>query len=185
MQKWPKIGTTPPGVYKYTRTLELSLSPDFPRSIICANYDLPGIEERHEVYDFHWLHLDRFQNLRNLNIWVSARSVNMSLNDTDETYDFTGITEFDFHALQQILAHLDSVAKVTLSTPLGSSVGPEEGYVEGLKARVYKRGSGDRFHPPLYPIRLGGTFDGVIHTSSTRDVRLSRNGNDHVAMKSV
>ena len=74
MKKWPKLGITPPGFYKYARTLELSLSPDFPALVLCANHDLPGIEHRHHAYDFHWLRLNQFQKLHTLNIWTSAQS---------------------------------------------------------------------------------------------------------------
>ena len=163
---------TPPGFYKYARTLELSLSADFTGALLCANYDLPGLERRHEVYDFHWLRLDLFQNLHTLNIWISARANTMALEETASTYNYTGITELNTEELERVLSHLSHVATVTLSTPLAPSVGPEEGFVEGyVKARVYKRGSGDKFHPPLYPIQPDGTFDGVIHTSPTRYVQ--------------
>ncbi|KAF4922367.1 hypothetical protein CGCVW01_v005341 [Colletotrichum viniferum] len=53
--KTAKTGVTPPAFFKYARSFELSLSPDFPALPICANYDLPGIPRRHDVYDFHWL----------------------------------------------------------------------------------------------------------------------------------
>ena len=165
------IPTTPPGFYKYARTLELSLSTDFPGSLICANFKIPGLEHRHEVYDFHWLHLDRLQNLHTLNIWISARASTVFLRDSAETYNYTGITELDADTLQQVMASLGRVATLTLSTPLGPSVGPEQGFVDGVKARVYKRGSGDRFHPPMHPTEPVGTFDGIIHTSPTRYVR--------------
>lgn len=168
MKEWPKLGITPPGFFKYARALELSLSPDFPLLLLCANCDLPGIERRHEVYDFHWLRLDRFQSLRTLNIWVSARSLTWSIPDGQRNYNFTGITQFDLDTLAKVLSPLGRVDSATLSTPLGPGVGPEQGYVESLPVRVYKRGSGDRFHPPLYRIEPGGVFDNVVHTSSTR-----------------
>ncbi|KFZ06289.1 hypothetical protein V501_07569 [Pseudogymnoascus sp. VKM F-4519 (FW-2642)] len=170
MKKRSKQGITPPAFFKHARSLELAFMPDFPSSLLCAAYDLPDLPHRHSVYDFHWLHLPKFQNLQNLNIWVSARSLTMADPRSDRSYGFTGITEHDAAALEGILTHLSPVAKVTLSTPLAPSVGPpeEEGYLDGVKARVYKRGSGDRFHPPLYPIEPGGTFDGVIYTSPTR-----------------
>ncbi|OBT92177.2 hypothetical protein VE01_10051 [Pseudogymnoascus verrucosus] len=186
IKKRSKQGITPPAFFKHARSLELALMPDFPSALLCAAYDLPDLPHRHSVYDFHWLHLPRFQNLQNLNIWVSARSLTMADPKSDQSYGFTGITEHDAAALEGILTHLSPVAKVTLSTPLAPSVGPpeeEEGYLDGVKARVYKRGSGDRFHPPLYPIEPGGRFDGVIYTSPTREVRLSINGGMPLLMK--
>ncbi|KAK2052205.1 hypothetical protein LY76DRAFT_671853 [Colletotrichum caudatum] len=38
-----KTGEIPPAFFKHARRLELSLGPDFPALLMCANYDLPGI----------------------------------------------------------------------------------------------------------------------------------------------
>ncbi|OBT54146.1 hypothetical protein VE04_04794 [Pseudogymnoascus sp. 24MN13] len=159
---------------------------DFPASLLCAAFDLPDLPHRHSVYDFHWLHLSKFQNLQTLNIWVSARSLTMADPRSDQSYGFTGITEHDAAALEGLVARFNPVAKLTLSTPLAPSIGPtEEGYLDGVTASVYKRGEGDRFHPPLYPIQPDGVFDRFIHTSPTRDVRLSVNGRGHLLMKNA
>lgn len=159
---------TPPAFLKYARTLELSLSADFPSYLACARPDVSR-DLRHEVYDFHWLRLDLFQNLQSLNIWISARAFTHCLSDADQTHPFTGITELDTDALEQALSHLRRVPSVTLSTPLAPSVGPkEEGFLDGVKTRVYKRGEGDRFHPPHYWTR--NHFDSVIETSIARYV---------------
>ncbi|OBT80394.1 hypothetical protein VF21_00891 [Pseudogymnoascus sp. 05NY08] len=175
MKKWPTLPITPPALHAHARTLELALMPDFPSSLLCATHDLPSLSHGHEVYDFHWLHLPKFHSLRTLNIWISARSLTMAHSRYDQSYGFTGITEHDADALQEIISHLSGpVLDVTLSTPLAPSVGPPgEGYLsggvtDGVTARVYKRGSGDRFHPELQPITPGGTYDGIIYTSRTR-----------------
>lgn len=170
MERWPKLGITPPGFFKYARTLEISVSPDFPALVLCANHDLPDIEHRHDAYDFHWLRLDQFQKLHTLNIWISARSTTWSIESDMQEYNFIGITEFGLNALSTVLAALGSVKSVTISTPLGSSVGPESGYVDGTAVLLYKRGAGDRFHPPLHLINPGGQWDDVIHTSPKRYV---------------
>ena len=173
MKKWPTQAITP-ALHQHARTLELSLMPDFPSSLLCATHDLPDLPHRHPVYDFHWLHLPKFHNLQTLNIWISARSLTMAHSKYDQSYGFTGITEHDAAALQEILTHLSPVPNLTLSTPLAPSVGPpDEGYLDGgvtdgVTARVCKRGSGDRFHQRLEPIKPGGPYDGVIYTSSTR-----------------
>ncbi|SPO06269.1 uncharacterized protein DNG_08958 [Cephalotrichum gorgonifer] len=185
MDSWHKVGITPPGFFKFARTLELSITPEFPALVVCANHDLPGLEGRHSIYDFHWLRLDLFQNLSTLNIWIPARSTTWSIEDSDLGYDYTGITEFDADGLAHILAPFKNVANVTISTPLGPGIGPEEGFMEGAAVRVYKRGSGDRFHPPLYMVNPGGTFDRYIHTSETREVRLACNGGGYVVMEEV
>ena len=168
----PKVGITPPAFFKYAKSLELSLSPDFPKLLVCANRDLPGIELRHDVYDFHWLRFNRFQNLRNVNIWISARSITCRM---DSNNSFFGIKQFDIDALKDLLARFGNIESVTLSTPLGVSVGSEEGNVEGVappNVRLYKRGCGDKFHPFLNLIELGSGFDGLIYTSLTRYVYL-------------
>lgn len=196
---------TPPAFFKYTRSLELSLSPDFPKHLLCANIDLPGIERRHEVYDFHWLRLDQFENLKRVNIWIASRSISCRV---DSNNSFRGIKEFDFEELRKLLTPFKNIKSFTMSTPLGPSVGPEEGIVEGVISsggKLYKRGSGDKFHPFLTYIELDRVFDGLIYTSPTRyvylnatlssassnkgfdcrEVRLARNGGDHDLMKEV
>lgn len=162
---------TPPSLLKYARTQELSLSADLPIYMPCASTHVSR-KRRHEIYDFHWLRLDLFQNLHSPNIWISARAhcLCLSVADKPPSHPFTGITELDTHALGQALSHLRRVPRVTLSTPLAHSVGPkEEGFVEGVEARVYKRGEGDRLRPPHYWAR--NRFDSIIETSIARYVR--------------
>lgn len=134
MKAWPKLGSTPPGFYKYARSVELSLSPEFPALLLCANLSISRLERRHAIYDFHWLWLNKFKNLRTLNIWILARTTTWSITDGERSYYFTGITELDVGALRDVLAHLRCVASVTLSTPLGRDIGPDYGYVEGVNA---------------------------------------------------
>ncbi|KAH6711903.1 hypothetical protein BKA61DRAFT_677098 [Leptodontidium sp. MPI-SDFR-AT-0119] len=184
LKKLPEM-PTPPAFFKYTRSLELSLSPDFPKHLLCANIDLPGIERRHEVYDFHWLRLDQFENLKRVNIWIASRSISCRV---DSNNSFRGIKEFDFEELRKLLTPFKNIKSFTMSTPLGPSVGPEEGIVKGVISsggKLYKRGSGDKFHPFLTYIELDRVFDGLIYTSPTREVRLARNGGDHDLMKEV
>ncbi|KAK1579561.1 uncharacterized protein LY79DRAFT_564100 [Colletotrichum navitas] len=171
--KTVETGGTPPAFFKYARRLELSLSPDFPALLMCANYDLPGIPRRHDVYDFHWLRLDQFRNLHSLHIWIAARSLTCGI---EADGSLRGIKEFDADALKDVLASFGTVGSVTLSTPLSQSISPREGYasvgaVPGV--RLYKRGEGDRFHPFLTLIELGCVFDGLIYTSTAEEVRLA------------
>ena len=158
--------TTPPAFFRHSRSLELSLSADFPMNLICAAYDMPDLQRRHDTYDFHWLRLERFQNLRSVNIWIAARSISCRL---DSDNNFFGIKQFSADALKNVLAPFGHIKSVTVSTPLGSSVGSkEDGDVKDVvppRMRLYKRGSGDRFHPFLNFIKIGGELDGVINTS--------------------
>lgn len=166
LKKWPEKAT-PPAFFEYTRSLELSLSPDFPKHLACANMDLPGIDCRHEVYDFHWLRLGQFENLKRINIWIASRSVSCRV---DSDNNFRGIKEINHQELTKLLTLFESIKSFTMSTPLGPSVGPEEGFVEGvvpMGSKLYKRGSGDKFHPFLTPIDIGHGLDGLIFTSPT------------------
>ncbi|KAL9110255.1 MAG: hypothetical protein Q9227_005162 [Pyrenula ochraceoflavens] len=165
----PVITVTPPAFYQHARHLEISLSPDFPMLLWCANFDAPELGRRHEAWDFHWLRLDRFQKLQSIQIWMAARSITSRL---DSNNNFLAVKQLNTSALKNVLAPFDHLDSFTLSTPLGSTVGPEdEGYVDDVSAsgiRVYKRGAGDNFHPFLNIINPDDGFDGLIHTSPTR-----------------
>lgn len=169
MKSWGVSVITPPAFYENVRHLEISLSPDFPMLLFCANYDLEELESRHDVYDFHWLRLDRFSNLRSVKIWIAARSITCRL---DSNNQFIGIKQLTAEALRKTFAPFKKVESFTLSTPLGSSVGPEEdGIVQDVSElgfSIYKRGTGDKFHPFLNRINPGDIFDGLIHTYPKR-----------------
>ncbi|KAF6811622.1 hypothetical protein CSOJ01_05606, partial [Colletotrichum sojae] len=161
-------GVPPPAFFRYARNLELSLSPDFPAHLLCANFDLAEVSHRHKVWDFHWLRLDCFLNLRRIEVWIAARSISVR---TEEDGSFVGIKQLAADALRDALERFGTVGCVTLSTPLPASLGPPEaeGEVQGVAppgVRLYKRGAGDRFHPFLNMIHPRGMFDGLIYTSS-------------------
>jgi len=159
---------TPPCFHKFARSFELSLAPDFGRSFICGNKNrLTSVaEDPHEGYDLHWLHLSRFQNLNSVKIWISARS---KTHRFDPQEVVLGIKELDVATLTRFLGVFRDIASVTVSAPLGPSFSPSEGLVENFalpNVTLYKRGSGDRFHPWLN--LLGGSLDSyhnnLIHT---------------------
>jgi hypothetical protein len=164
----------PPAFYKYTRGFELSLNPDFGRSFICGNVvkNLPVTEHPHKGYDFHWLHLSRFENLHKVNIWVDARSKTIRFDEKEIVF---GVKELDVKAFARSVSAFENVRSVTISTPLGPSFEPEDGLVTSFpvpNVRLYKRGSGDRFHPWMSIItgHPRPYFDTLIHTSQTRQV---------------
>ncbi|KAM0332534.1 hypothetical protein ACHAQA_002817 [Verticillium albo-atrum] len=177
MQAWPKHGITPPAFYKHARRFELSLFPTFPLDLQCAQMDLPGLEKRHEVYDFHWLQLNRFENLQNVYIWIEARSLYPL---GDDQLDFTGIKKFTSEELCKAFSPFEHLDSATISTPLGISAGQEhEAFVDGVVAgriSLFKRGTGDLFHPYLNAIHPGHSLDGWIHTSIRKEVRLALDG---------
>jgi hypothetical protein len=161
---------TPPVFHKYARNFELSLNPDFGRSFICGNIiiDLPMVENPHDSYDFHWLHLSRFRSLRTVKIWVNARSKEHRF---DPKEIVLGIKELGVKAFADNLSAFENIDSVTISTPLGPSFEPEDGLVRNFavpNVTLYKRGSGDRFHPPLYLVDSESHYDNNIHTCPTR-----------------
>ncbi|KAF4809411.1 hypothetical protein CGCSCA5_v011402 [Colletotrichum siamense] len=184
VKTFPKIGITPPAFFKYARNVELSLSPCFNLELLCANFDLPGIPRRHDVYDFHWLRLDRFEYLQTFNIWIASRCTS---NRYPSKYDsFSGIKGLDKRNLSDLLAPFSLIGSVTISTPLSSNIEPEEGFVEDVVVpgfRLYKRGSGDRFHPILVLWHHGNSYDYTIHTTAEMEVRLGYDGGNYVLMK--
>ncbi|KAL9615935.1 MAG: hypothetical protein Q9160_009135 [Pyrenula sp. 1 TL-2023] len=173
MKTWskPVVTVRPPAFYQHARHLEISLSPDFPMLLWCANFDVPELERRHEAWDFHWLRLDRFQKLQSIRIWISARSITSRL---DSDNNFLGVKQLETAALKNVLASFEHIDSFTLSTPLGLTVGPEdEGFVDDVSApgiHVYKRGTGDNFHPFLNLVFPDDEnhFGGLIHTNPQR-----------------
>ncbi|KAK2043255.1 hypothetical protein LZ31DRAFT_595780 [Colletotrichum somersetense] len=138
-----------------------------PALLMCANHDLPRIPRRQDVYAFHWLQLGQFQNLQSVHIWIAARSVTCGI---EAGGNLRGIKQFNADALKDLLTAFGTVGSVTLSTPLSQSLSPEEGYMSVGAVpivRLYKRGSGDRFHPFLSLIELGCVSDRLIYTRST------------------
>ncbi|KAF6786362.1 hypothetical protein CSOJ01_15449 [Colletotrichum sojae] len=177
--------TAPPAFFRYARHVELSLEPHFPLTLSCAKHDLPGIPQRHEVYDFHWLRLDQFENLQSLKMWISSRSFTTF---ERESVKFRGIKQFGLDDLKDLLARFTRVKSVIISTPLSSRIGPEEGEVREVVmpgVQLYIRGSGDRFHPFLvfFPPRCVG--NNSINTSAEMEVRLGYNGGNCILMEDV
>ncbi|KAI8682473.1 hypothetical protein NCS56_00370300 [Fusarium sp. Ph1] len=149
----------PPAFLQYARHIEISLDRNYPLHHRCcwgmatrkeADEGLRCQEgepcddlepEVHEPCDFHWLHLERFRNLRSLKIWISTR--NSKLYGGLLTHP-TGLEEVDFEKLRTLLSGLANVESVVLSAPLSKHVEPDEGYVEGIaengQLKVWKRG---------------------------------------------
>ncbi|KAF6826655.1 hypothetical protein CMUS01_09341 [Colletotrichum musicola] len=155
--------TAPPAFFRYAHHMELSLEPHFPLTLSCAKHDLPGIPRRHEVYDFHWPRLDQFENLQSLKIWIASRSFTTFERGSIR---FLGIKQFGLNDLEDLLSRFTSVKSVTISTPLSSRIGPGEGEVKEVATpgvQLYKRGSGDRFHPLLvfFAHAVRGTIESI------------------------
>jgi hypothetical protein len=159
---------TPPAFHKYGRSFELSLAPDFGASFICGHKNrLEAMAEHpHDGYDFHWLRLPLYQNLRTVKIWISARSKS---HRRDPKEIVLGIKELGVAALTKSLSAFQGVASVAISTPLGPSFLPAQGLMESFalpNVALHKRGLGDRFHPwlNLFGDTLQSYHNNLIHT---------------------
>ncbi|KAF6831375.1 hypothetical protein CPLU01_06794 [Colletotrichum plurivorum] len=175
----------PPAFLRYAHHMELSLEPHFPLTLSCAKHDLPGIPQLHEVYDFHWLRLDHFENLQSLKIWIASRSFTTF---ERESVRFRGIKQFGLDDLKDLLAPFARVKSVTISAPLSSRRGPEEGEVKEVATpgvQLYKRGSGDRFHPFFVFFSPCRSRNSRIDTSAEMEVRLGYNGGNYILMEDV
>ncbi|KAI8721700.1 hypothetical protein NCS52_00312200 [Fusarium sp. LHS14.1] len=151
----------PPAFLQYARHIEISLDRNYPLHHRCcwtmatrkqADENLRCEEgepsddlepEVHEPCDFHCLHLERFESLRSLKIWIATS--NAGLYGGLLTHP-TGIEEMDFEKLRTLLSGLANLdlESVILSAPLHKSMEPDKGYVEGIaengKLKVWKRG---------------------------------------------
>jgi hypothetical protein len=180
-----KTTNPPPAFFKFVRSIEISLSPDFsaraparwPTLVMCNNAGL-DLKEPHDPWDFHWLRLDKFEKLQSLKMWIAARSIYIGGSPNP---DFLGVLQLDRDALTRRLSAFSHLKSFTMSTPLGRHVGSsEDGLVEEISRpgfQVFKRGSGDRYHPFLNPppVRhaLGGMNPQYIRTFEERSVHPS------------
>jgi hypothetical protein len=138
-----KSHNTPPAFRKYARNFELSLKPDFGRSLICGNTitDL----NRHDSYDFHWLCLPKFSSLRTVKIWVDAQSKDRRFEPEEIVFD---IKKLDVKAFAKSLSSFGNIESLTISTPLGPCFDPENGLVRNFavpNVTLYRRESVTNF----------------------------------------
>ncbi|UNI24169.1 hypothetical protein JDV02_009937 [Purpureocillium takamizusanense] len=175
-----KTPYTPPNVprflFQHARSLELSLSANFSVLLPCTVATDRKSGLAHDAYDFHWLKPGMFKCLSSLNIWIAARGLALRY---DGEHDFVAPNQLDLEALGKMTESLCGVGSVALSMPLGSGIEPQDGYVESLArpgVRLWKRGTGDRFHPHLNTLRLAMRLgkDSTIRTQDAREVRVGR-----------
>jgi hypothetical protein len=105
-----------------------------------------------------------------VNIWVDARSKEHKF---DAKEIAIGIKELGVKAFTKSVSAFKNLESVTISMPLGPSFEPDDGLVKDFavaNVTLYKRESGDRFHPTLNPIQFQDGYDNRIHTCSTRSV---------------
>ncbi|KAM5364355.1 hypothetical protein ACJZ2D_011552 [Fusarium nematophilum] len=175
MQGWPQAASPPPAFRKYATSLELSLSPVFSYDLTCTSPQLSAHPDRlHNPYDFHWMQLNRFENLRSIKIWVAARTTRYFGSSLSPNY--TKFNDLSLGSLDQALSCFNLVDTFVLSTPLAQDVGIEDGYVERLTQQpnhlVWRRGAGDLFHPGLDRVYRHGIREGYVEISTMRHVRI-------------
>ncbi|VUC27031.1 unnamed protein product [Clonostachys rosea] len=132
-------GNKPAGFLRYARNLELTVDPVFHLDISCSTeYEATSTENYHNPYNFHWLKLHQFQNLTSIKIWVSARTFQM--HNKPFSRDWKTLDELDVDGLKNFFSPLEGIE-------------PEDGFVKGITRqpshRVWKRGTGDSFHPNM------------------------------------
>ncbi|KAM7212728.1 hypothetical protein V8F06_011871 [Rhypophila decipiens] len=177
---WPKIGVPPPGFFSYAARVEISLPAyplappiEFAEDVVPFLQEPSELQKLHNAYDFHWLRLDEFQSLRSLKIWITARG--MFMPDPARLLATPDLTPAEVnHMISSLGSH--EVKSVDLSMPLAREVGPseEDGLVDhgfagaASKVRLWKRGTGDRFHPWPSPVAHSGQFHDKVFTQEER-----------------
>ncbi|RMJ19462.1 hypothetical protein CDV36_000884 [Fusarium kuroshium] len=181
----------PQAFRKYALHFEVSLFLDFQLHLMCSVLDedwtdynemfkfLHGEDalepvhstDPHNPFDFHWLHLESFENLRSVKIWVSGRREGGMFSAVRLGVP---INKVGVDALTKSLSAVKTSSVIVLSTHLDDDIEPEDGYVQGTVdssgAQIWRRGAGDRFHPGR---RLTVALsDGPIETSETRVLHL-------------
>ena len=181
------MAISPPGFRTYGRDTELSLETVFPMLLPSSSPIItPEPEERHSPSDFHALRLDLLQNLTTINIWIAARSTVLLLGENADNIDQSpyDITRLGIESIKEALASLKRIKNITLSLPLVSDTDTEDGYVvasasdiedgyivDTAQLRIWRRGSGDRFHPALLPVFEVDNFSSNVHSSEERYIR--------------
>ncbi|KAI8654320.1 hypothetical protein NCS56_01389000 [Fusarium sp. Ph1] len=167
---WPELGEAPRAFLNHAKSIELCLHPSFRFEVPCTD---PGLsahpEQLHDPYDFHWLNIDRFQNLRSLKIWMSARTLSQFKNPVLHQWNHHKMDQFSLDELRKTMLSFDNLDEFIISTPLAQNIGPEDGYVQGVMKKpnhhIWKRGTGDHFHPLMdMDLGVGGPITTVITT---------------------
>lgn len=165
----------PPAFFKHACQLEISLNANFATSIPCTDEKHAVTGPVHDVFDFHWLQLNRFDHLTDLKIWVTSRAAVFWTNPDNPPARTPLLVDLSGEALRKGLQTVRGVQSVALSGPLHQDVdtadGSEDGLVEGVAPKnvyLWKRGTGDRYHPYLGPINPGGIGDGFLTVSPQR-----------------
>lgn len=148
---------------RHIRNLEISLPITFPRYIPCCSTTsrMASGEGPHLQYDFHWLQLSAMDNCRKVCIWIDACPRIFCFPDNGsignyhiDSRGYTPITKTDVAVLAESIFKLgeqNANCHVTITAPLNTEIVPESGYVESPKlhsrVELWKRHSGDKFHP--------------------------------------
>lgn len=172
--RWDRNPAPPiPAFFEYARQVEICLPANFAANVPCSAPDL--LEgPLHDGLDFHWLRLDRFRNLSSLKLWFTSRDAAF-LGDIDRPPLPRAplLVSLGADSLEVALWNLSRIKSVEVSAALHQDVktvtGEEDGFVERVgppNIRIWKRGTGDRYHSWIGSITEGGIGDGMLmHTN--------------------
>lgn len=126
--------------------LELAVLNEFTPDMPCCS---EVGEELHSPYDFRWLDLSSMTNCRQLNITVNARRRSTIESKVGMHVCTTALNTCELRAaFSRFSAALHS-CKVTITSPLGQHVNPENGFVNDIsvdgQVQLWKRYTGDKF----------------------------------------
>lgn len=166
-----------PAFFRLARKVEICLPANFAARIPCSDPDNQN-PPLHDGLDFHWLRLDRFKNLTSLKIWIASRDAPYFSNpDLPPAPRASILADLEAESLKAALQNLSSVQSVEISAALhqdiNTATGEEDGFVHQIDApnvQIWKRGTGDYYHPCIGPVNQGGPNDGILIGSKTRYV---------------
>lgn len=172
----------PPAFFKHACKLEISLIGNFASSFPCAplaDMEDPIVGPVHDAFDFHWLKLNRFDHLTDLKIWVNSRGTTTWSDPNLRPVRTPLLVDLNIEALREAFRGLEHTRSVAFSAALHHDVktrdGSEDGFVDNVappNVHLWKRGTGDYYHPRIGPIRPGGFGDGVLISSRERYAQL-------------
>ncbi|KAH6648920.1 hypothetical protein BKA67DRAFT_538929 [Truncatella angustata] len=141
------LGKRATGVFhRHIRHLELSVVNEFTSRMLCCTKQN---DEPHTPYDFLWLNLAEMINCRQIDIWIVARRHAGAPNTLGKHVCFTSLSASELENIFLKLADAIPHCEVTVTSPLGKDISPEQGFVDNLQLgqgiHLWKRYTGDKF----------------------------------------
>lgn len=84
---------------------------------------------------------------------MSARTLSGFEGQAAHRWHYHRMDQFSMDELQKAMSTFDNLDEFIISTPLAENIEPEDGYVQDVTDKpnhhVWKRGTGDHFHPHM------------------------------------